>query len=51
MIVADFKIWREDKYSDPDYNIIFFDSDGGEIHLGLYKNTIEKMKKWFMTHQ
>ena len=45
MMVDSFKLSPVTQYSDPDYDLIFFDTDGAEVHLGLYERTFKELKE------
>lgn len=36
MMVDDFALRKTIQYSDPDYDLIFYNCDGSEISLGIY---------------
>lgn len=47
--VESFKGKKQDLYSCPDYELILFDNEYSEIHLGLSEAVFQELKKWFNT--
>ncbi len=45
MMVDSFTLSPVIQYSDPVYDLVFYDTEGAEIHLGLYERTFQELKE------
>jgi len=45
MMVDSMKLEPVIQYSDPDYNLTFYDVDGAEVYLGISENHLQHLKE------